>query len=164
MDYISPSWPDIPELVVPAMMSMMESCSQQWSHWTKDCYWLSWSHHLQIVMVATMIWLAAPMWSDGRIHNSIFSSFITCHFPAAVVYGLNISQLTRYSRACCSCHDVNDGELLSTMKPLNQGLLLVKLKSSPSNCYGRHHDLISSSMWSDGRIHNSIFSSFITCH
>ena len=67
------------------------------------------------------------------------------NFPAVVVYGLHISQLTRHSRACCSCHDVNDGELLSTMKPLNQGLLLVKLKSSPSNCYGRHHDLISSS-------------------
>jgi hypothetical protein len=49
----------------------------------------------------------------------------------------HISQLTRHSRACCSYHDVDGRELLLTMKPLNQGFTLVRLKSSPWNCCGR---------------------------
>jgi hypothetical protein len=31
--------------------------------------------------------------------------------------------------------------LLLTLKLLNQGFLLVKMKSSLRKCYGRHHDL-----------------------
>jgi hypothetical protein len=32
--------------------------------------------------------------------------------------------------------------LLLSRKLLNQGFLLVKLKSSLQKCYGRHHDLV----------------------
>jgi hypothetical protein len=32
--------------------------------------------------------------------------------------------------------------LLLTRKLLNQGFLLVKLKSSPRKIYGRHHDMV----------------------
>jgi hypothetical protein len=47
-----------------------------------------------------------------------------------------------YSRACGSYQDFFDRGLLLTRKLLNQGFLLVKLKSSLQKCYGRHHDLV----------------------
>jgi hypothetical protein len=48
----------------------------------------------------------------------------------SAAYGVQISQLIRYSRAGGSFHDFFDRGLLLTMKLLNQGLLVVKLKSS----------------------------------
>ena len=50
--------------------------------------------------------------------------------------------MIRYSRACGSYQDFLDRGLLLTRKLLNQGFLLVKLKSSLRKCYGRHHDLV----------------------
>jgi hypothetical protein len=44
-------------------------------------------------------------------------------------YGVYISQMIRYSRACGSYQDFLDRGLLLTRKLLNQGFLLVKLKS-----------------------------------
>jgi hypothetical protein len=41
--------------------------------------------------------------------------------PAAPAYGVYISQLIRYSRACISCQDFLDRGLLLTRKLLNQG-------------------------------------------
>ena len=68
--------------------------------------------------------------------------FICSNIPAAPAYGVYISQLIRYSRACGSYQDVLDRELLLTRKLLNQGFLFVKLKSSLRTFYDRHHDLI----------------------
>jgi hypothetical protein len=50
--------------------------------------------------------------------------------------------LIRYSRAYVSYRDFLDIGLLLTRKLLNQGFLLIKLKSSLRKLYGRHHDLV----------------------
>ena len=56
-------------------------------------------------------------------------SFIWGNSPAAVsAYGVYISQLIQYSRACGSYHDFLDRGLLLTRKLLNQGFLVVKLE------------------------------------
>ena len=55
--------------------------------------------------------------------------FIWSNVPATSAYGLYISQLIRYSRACGSYHEFLDRRLLLTRKSLNQGFLVVKLKS-----------------------------------
>ena len=68
--------------------------------------------------------------------------FICSNIPAAPVYGVNISQLLRYSRACGSYQDFLERGMLLTRVLLNQGFLLVKLKSSLRKFYGRHHDLV----------------------
>ena len=47
------------------------------------------------------------------------------NIPAAPAYGVYISQLIRYSRACGSYHDFLDRGLLLTRKLLNQGFLWV---------------------------------------
>jgi hypothetical protein len=50
--------------------------------------------------------------------------------------------MIRYSRACGPYQDFLDRGLLLIMKLLNQGFLLVKLKSTLRKIYGRHHDLV----------------------
>jgi hypothetical protein len=68
--------------------------------------------------------------------------FICSNVLAAPAYGVYISQLIRYSRACGSYQDFLDRGLLLTRKLLNQGIVLVKLKSSVRKLYGPHHDLV----------------------
>jgi hypothetical protein len=47
-----------------------------------------------------------------------------------------------HSKACGSYHDFLDRGLLLTRKLLNQGFLVVKLKSSLQTFCGRYHDLV----------------------
>ena len=68
--------------------------------------------------------------------------FICSNIQAVPAYGVYISQLIRYSRACGSYHDFRERGLLLTMKLLWQGILVVKWKSSLRKIYGRHHDLV----------------------
>ena len=70
------------------------------------------------------------------------SPFICSNIPAAPAYGVYIYQLIRYSRACGSYQDFRDRGLLITRKLLNQGFLLIKLKSSLRKLYDRHYDLV----------------------
>ena len=69
--------------------------------------------------------------------------FICSYIPAAPAYGVYtyISQFIRYSRAYRSHYDFLDIVLVITRSPLNQGILVVKLRSSLLKCYGRYHDL-----------------------
>ena len=68
--------------------------------------------------------------------------FLSSNIPAAPAYGVYVSQLIRYSRACASYSDFLDRALLLTRKLLNQGFLMVKLKSALRKFYGRHHELV----------------------
>jgi len=61
--------------------------------------------------------------------------FICSNIPAAPAYGVHISQLIRYSRACDSYQDFLNRGLLLISKLLIQGFLLVKLKSSLRKFY-----------------------------
>ena len=67
--------------------------------------------------------------------------FICSNIPAAPAYGVCVSRLIRCSRACGCYQEFLDRGLLLTGKLLNQGFLLVKLKSSFQKFYGRHHNL-----------------------
>ena len=68
--------------------------------------------------------------------------FICSNIPAAPAHGVYISQMIRYSRVCVFYQNFLGRVLLLTRKLLNQGFLLVKLKSSLRTFYGRHHDLV----------------------
>ena len=58
--------------------------------------------------------------------------YMCSNISSAPAYGIYISHLIRYSRACGSCQDFLDKGLLHTRNLLNQRFLLVKLKSSAS--------------------------------
>ena len=68
--------------------------------------------------------------------------FICNHSPAAPADGVYISKLIRYSRACGSSHSFLDKVLLIKIKLLNQGFLVVKLKSHFESFRVRHYDMI----------------------
>jgi hypothetical protein len=103
---------------------------------------------------ASYIGLHLAIDSEGRLRTKLYDQrddfnfpivnfpFICSNIPTVPAYGAYISQLIRYSRAGGSCQDVLDRGLLLTRKLLNQGFLLVKLKSSHRKFYGRHHDLV----------------------
>ena len=63
MENISISWYDIPELVVPISISLIEECCQQGIYWTNCSVWLNWSHHFESFTVATMT-LFLPLWNN----------------------------------------------------------------------------------------------------
>jgi hypothetical protein len=92
--------------------------------------------------------------SEGRLRTKLYDKrddfnfpivnfpFICSNIPTAPAYGVYISQLIQYSRACGSYQDFLDRELLLTRKLLDQRFVLVKLKSSLRKFYGHHHDLV----------------------
>ena len=80
--------------------------------------------------------------SEGRLRTKLYDKRDDFNFPivnfliicsnitSAPAYAEYISQLIEYSSACGSYQDFLDIRLLLTRKLLNQGFLLVKLKSS----------------------------------
>ena len=70
--------------------------------------------------------------NEGRLKTKLYDKrddfsfpivnfpFLSSNIPAAPAYGVYISQLIRYSRACISYHDFLDRGLLLTRKLLNQ--------------------------------------------
>jgi hypothetical protein len=113
--------------------------------------------HVSFLILVILFWyVGVPLLidSEGRLGTKPYDKrddfnfpivnfpFICSNIPAAPAYGVHISQMIRYSRACGSYQDILDRGLLLTRKLLDKGFLLVKLKSSLRKFYGRHHDLV----------------------
>ena len=80
---------------------------------------------------------------DFNFHITNFPFLSTCsNIPSSPAYGVFISQLIRYARACSSyeCFILRAARLSS--KLLRQGYVMVRLKSSLRKFYGRYGDLI----------------------
>ena len=91
---------------------------------------------------------------DGQLHTSIYDKrddfnfhitnfpFLSSNIPSSPAYGVFISQLIRYARACSSyeCFILRARRLSS--KLLKQGYLVERLKSSFRKFYGRYGDLV----------------------
>ena len=91
---------------------------------------------------------------DGQLHTSIYDKrddfnfhitifpFLSSNIPTSPAYGVCISQLIRYARACSSygCF-VRRATRLSN-KLLEQGYARERLKPSLRKFYGRYGDLI----------------------
>ena len=67
---------------------------------------------------------------------------MSSNIPAPPAYGVYISQLIRFSRACASYRDFIDKGLQLIIKLLNQGFLKERLESLLRKFLGRHHDLV----------------------
>ena len=78
------------------------------------------------------------LWNSQETQLFLLKSTFLQHF------GNYISKLIRYSIVFGSYQDVLDRGLLLTRKLLNQGFLLVNVKSSLRTLYGRHHHLVNS--------------------
>ena len=89
-------------------------------------------------------------------------SFI-CNIPATPPYGIPVYlfQLIQYSRVCDSYNYFLDKGLQLTRKLLNQGFLVVKLKSSFRKFYDRRNDLTNRFI-TEYLCHNPVLSTFMT--
>ena len=68
--------------------------------------------------------------------------FLCSNIPASPAYGVYISQLIRYGRACSKYQDfVARGKLLTT-KLLQQGYTKRRLMSTFRKFFGRQHDIV----------------------
>ena len=90
----------------------------------------------------------------GQLHTSIYDKrddfdfnitnfpFLSSNIPTSPAYGVFISQLIRYARACSSygCFILRATRLSN--KLLEQGYVKGRLKSSLRKFYGRYGDLI----------------------
>ena len=78
---------------------------------------------------------------DFNFHITNFP-FLSSNIPSSPAYGVFVSQLVRYARACSSyeCFILRAARLSS--KLLGQGYVMERLKSSLRKFYGRYGDLI----------------------
>ena len=65
--------------------------------------------------------------------------FLSSNIPASPAYGVYISQLIRYARACSTYDDFPSRSLLLTSKLLVQGYQQPRLKANLKKFYGRHN-------------------------
>ena len=67
---------------------------------------------------------------------------LSSNIPASPAYGVYVSQLIRYARACSTYQEFLARAKLLTAKLLKQDYLVPRLKSTFKKFYGRHTDLI----------------------
>ena len=91
---------------------------------------------------------------DGQLHTSIYDKrddfnfhitnfpFLSSNIPTSPAYGVFISQLIRYARACSSYGCLILRATRLSNKLLEQGYVKERLKSSLRKFYGRYGDLI----------------------
>ena len=105
---------------------------------------------------------------DGQLHTSIYDKrddfnfhithfpFLGSNIPSSPVYGVFISQLIQYARACSSYEYFILRAWRLSSKLLKQGYLVERLKSSFRKYYGRYEDLIQQYEVSLSRMLNDI--------
>ena len=104
---------------------------------------------------------------DGQLHTSIYDKrddfnfhittfpFLSSNIPSSLAYGVFISQLIRYARACSyECFILRTKQLSSKLH--KQEYLVERLKSSLTKFYGRYGDLIQQYEVSLSRMLNDI--------
>ena len=109
--------------------------------------------HMQVDISKHFVKFSVPG-RDGQLHTSIYDKrddfnfhitnfpFLSSNIPTSPAYGVFISQLIRYARACSSygCFILRATRLSN--KLLEQGYVKERLKSSLRKFYGRYGDLI----------------------
>ena len=68
--------------------------------------------------------------------------FLCSNIPASPAYGVFVSQLIRYGRACSSYDDFVHRSRLLTSKLLTQGYCKPRLIKTIKRFYGRHHSIV----------------------
>ena len=77
---------------------------------------------------------------DFNFHITNFP-FLSSNVPSSSAYGVFISQLIRYARACSSYECLIMRAMQLSNKLFKQGYVKERLKSSPRKFYGRYGDL-----------------------
>jgi hypothetical protein len=103
--------------------------------------------------------------SNGRMTTSLYYKrddfdfaivnypFLCSNIPLSSAYGVYVSQLIQYTRACFAYEDFPKRGTLLTNKLMLQGYNDFRLKSSFCKFYGRCNDLVCDYNWLDCHSH-----------
>ena len=83
--------------------------------------------------------------------------FLSSNIPSAPAYGVYVSQLIRYARACSNYQDFMERGKVLTTKLLNQRYQKSKLVATLKKYYRRHHDLVNTYNVAVSRIVSDVF-------
>ena len=87
--------------------------------------------------------------------------FLSSNIPSASAYGVDISQLVRYARACLNYHDFMERRKVLTTKLLSQEYKKqqqqTNLVATLKKFYEKHHDLVKSYSVAVSRIVSDVF-------
>ena len=98
--------------------------------------------------------LLLPIESDGQLSTSLYDKrddfnfhitnfpFLSSNIPSSPAYGVFISQLIRYARACSFSESFILRAARLSSKLLGQGYVMERLKSSLRKFYSRYGDII----------------------
>ena len=84
---------------------------------------------------------------------------LSSNIPSAPAYGVYVSQLIHYTRACSNYQDFMELGNVLTTKLLSQGYQKPKLVATLKKFYGRHHDLVNPYNVAVSRIVFDVFAS-----
>ena len=84
--------------------------------------------------------------------------YLCGNIPSSPAYGVYISQLIRYSRACSHYNEFLQRCVMLTEKLLKQGYIRPRLEKAFKKFYGRHHELVKRYDLSVCKIIDDIFS------
>ena len=110
--------------------------------------------------------------TDRRLHTKIYDKrdnfnfpiinfpFLISNIPSAPSYGIYISQLIRYCRACSHYADVVYMSVLLTQKLFQQSYEEDRLKEPPRKFYGHHYELVDPYFVSLFKLIKDIFTTF----
>jgi hypothetical protein len=112
--------------------------------------------------------------SDGRLTTSLYDKrddfdfaivnfpFLCSNIPLSPAYGVYISQLMRYARACFAYEDFSIRGKLLTEKLMLQEYNESRLQSSFRKFYGRYNDLVCDYKLSLAHMLNDLFQTVIS--
>ena len=83
--------------------------------------------------------------------------FLSSNIPSAPAYGVYVSQLIHYARACSNYQDFMERGKVLTTKLSSQGYQKTKLVATLKKFYVRHHDLVNSYNVAVSRIVSDVF-------
>ena len=92
-------------------------------------------------------------WEDFNFPIVYFPFLI----PSAQAYGVYVSQLLRYARACSNYQDFMQRGKVRTTKLLSQVYHKTKLVATLKKFYGRHHDLVNPYNVAVSRVVSDVF-------
>ena len=90
----------------------------------------------------TFILLLCYFTTNRIIFPTVNVPFLSSNIPSAPAYGVYVSQLIRYARACSNYQDFMERGKVLTTKLLSQEYQNTKLVATLKKVYGRHHDLV----------------------
>ena len=118
---------------------------------------------------ASNIYLLLDIDTEGRLHTKIYDKrddfnfpiinfpFLSSKIPSAPSYGVNISQLIRYARACSHYTDFIYRSVLLAQKLLQKNCKDDKFKMTLRKFYGHLHELVDPYDVSLSKVNKDIF-------